>query len=124
MFRVRAASSLLPTVALALAAAASSCVNPLTALPKLFEARRLSTELHVSFTRAADASNRSVMADTDEASIAAKDEAVKARQVVDRDVDDRHACQGAAEGDRLRAWAGAEEKGHHRDRSDPRVPPI
>jgi hypothetical protein len=87
MFRVRDASSLPQAVALALAAVASSCVNPLTALPKLFEARRLSTELHVSFTRAADASNRAVMADTDEASIAAKDEAVKARQVVDRDLE-------------------------------------
>ena len=65
----------------------AGCVNPLTALPKLFEARRLASELHVSFTRAADASNRAVMADTDEASIAAKDEATAARQAVDHDLE-------------------------------------
>ena len=64
----------------------AACVNPLTALPKLFEARRLASELHVSFTRAAEASNRAVMADTDEASIAAKDEATAARQTVDHDL--------------------------------------
>jgi hypothetical protein len=68
-------------------AGTAGCVNPLTALPKLFEARRLASELHVSFTRAADASNRAVMADTDEASIAAKDEATKVRQVVDHDLE-------------------------------------
>ncbi len=67
-------------------AATAGCVNPLTALPKLFEARRLASELHVSFTRAADASNRAVMADTDQASIAAKDEATAARQLVDHDL--------------------------------------
>jgi hypothetical protein len=65
----------------------AGCVNPLTALPKLFEARRLTSELHVSFTRAADASNRAVMADTDVASIAAKDEATTARQIVDHDLE-------------------------------------
>src|SRR6185503_15753695 len=67
-------------------AGTAGCVNPLTALPKLFEARRLASELHVAFTRAAEASNRAVMADTDEASIAAKDEATAARQVVDHDL--------------------------------------
>ena len=67
-------------------AGTAGCVNPLTALPKLFEARRLASELHVSFTRAAEASNRAVMADTDEASIAAKDEATAARQAVDHDL--------------------------------------
>lgn len=73
-------------LAATVAAVAASCVNPFTALPKLFEARRLASELHVAFTAAAEASNRAVMADTDEASIAAKDEATKARQVVDRNL--------------------------------------
>jgi hypothetical protein len=68
-------------------AGTAGCVNPLTALPKLFEARQLASELHVSFTRAADASNRAVMADTDAASIAGKDDATAARQVVDRDLE-------------------------------------
>jgi hypothetical protein len=66
---------------------AAACINPLTALPKLYDARRLASELRVSFTKAADASNRAVMADTDDASVAARDEALKARQVVDRDLD-------------------------------------
>src|SRR5262249_38725270 len=74
-----------PVVA-AICFSAAGCVNPLTALPKLFEARRLAAEIHVSFTRASEASNRAVMADTDEASIAGKDEATKARQMVDGDL--------------------------------------
>ena len=85
MPRLRVLSIVLAGLALT-AAGTAGCVNPLTALPKLFEARRLASELHVSFTGAAEASNRAVMADTDEASIAAKDEATAARQAVDRDL--------------------------------------
>jgi len=85
MSRLRALSIVLAGLALT-AAGTAGCVNPLTALPKLFEARRLASELHVSFTRAAEASNRAVMADTDEASIAAKDEATAARQAADHDL--------------------------------------
>jgi len=85
MSRLRALSIVLAGLALT-GAGTAGCVNPLTALPKLFEARRLASELHVSFTRAAEASNRAVMADTDEASIAAKDEATAARQAVDHDL--------------------------------------
>jgi hypothetical protein len=44
------------------------------------EARRHASALHVSFTKAADASNRAVMADTDEASTAAAEEARRSRQ--------------------------------------------
>ena len=51
------------------------------------EAHRTSSDLRVQFTRAADASNRAVMADTDEASSAAAHEAVQARQAVQRDID-------------------------------------
>src|SRR4029079_2037509 len=85
MSRLRVRSVVLSGLALT-AAGTAGCINPLTALPKLFEARRLASELHVSFTRAADASNRAVMADTDEASIAAKDDATAARQAVDHDL--------------------------------------
>ncbi len=85
MSRLRVLSIVLVGLALT-GVGTAGCVNPLTALPKLFEARRLASELHVSFTRAADASNRAVMADTDEASIAAKDEATAARQAVDHDL--------------------------------------
>jgi hypothetical protein len=85
MPRLRILSIVLFGLALT-AVGAVGCVNPLTPLPKLIEARRLASELHVSFTRAAEASNRAVMADTDDASIAAKDEATAARQAVDHDL--------------------------------------
>jgi hypothetical protein len=52
----------------------------------LLDARRLASQLLVEFTRAAEASNRAVMAETDEASAAAADDARRARQLVDRDV--------------------------------------
>jgi hypothetical protein len=48
------------------------------ALERVSEARQLSADLHVQFTRAADASNRAVMADTDEASVAFAHEAEEA----------------------------------------------
>ena len=57
------------------------------ALTQLVEARRLASALHVEFTRAADASNRAVMADTDEASAAAAEEARGARQAVEGHVE-------------------------------------
>lgn len=50
------------------------------------EARRLGADMHVQFTMAADASNRAVMADTDEASSEAARSAVRAREQVERDV--------------------------------------
>ena len=86
MSRLRVFSIVLSGLVLT-GAGTAGCVNPLTALPKLFEARRLTSELQVWFTRAPDASNRAVMADPASASIAAKDEATKARQVVDHDLD-------------------------------------
>ena len=54
------------------------------------EAHRLSSDLRVQFTRAADASNRAVMADTDEASVAAAREAEQATKAVQRDIDALH----------------------------------
>jgi hypothetical protein len=65
----------------------SACGGNPGALTRLVEARRLASELHVEFTKAADASNRAVMADTDEASAAAADEARRGRQVVETDID-------------------------------------
>jgi hypothetical protein len=55
-------------------------------LTEVIEARRLASDLHVQFTKAADASNRAVMADTDEGSIAAANEARRARQAVEQNV--------------------------------------
>jgi hypothetical protein len=51
------------------------------------EAHRLAAHLHVQFSRAADASNRAVMADTDEASSAAASEAEQATKAVEQDTD-------------------------------------
>ena len=65
----------------------AGCAAPPAALTQLMDARRLAGELHVEFTKAADAANRAVVADTDEASAAAAEEAKRARQAVDRDVD-------------------------------------
>ena len=66
--------------------ASAACRNPQTVLAQLMDARRLASELHVRFTQAAEASNRAVMADTDDAAAAAAEEARRARQVVERDV--------------------------------------
>jgi len=65
---------------------AAGCINaPETALERLIESRRLAAELLVQLTKAADASNRAVMADTDEASVAFAREAEQATQAVAKD---------------------------------------
>ena len=51
------------------------------------DSHRLAADLRIQFNRAADASNRAVMADTDEASIAFAHDAGKALQIVDSDVE-------------------------------------
>jgi hypothetical protein len=56
-------------------------------LTEQVEARRLASSIRVQFTKAADASNRAVMAVTDEASSAAARDAGQATQAVQRDVD-------------------------------------
>ena len=67
-------------------AAAASCARPPAALTQLIEARRLAAELHVQFAQAADAANRAVMSEADDASTAAAEEARRARQIVERDI--------------------------------------
>jgi hypothetical protein len=56
-------------------------------LERLSQARQLSADLIVQFTKAADAANRAVMADTDEASVAFAREAEEAKQAVQTSVD-------------------------------------
>jgi len=73
-------------IVIALAATAAGC-NVNTALEHVAEARGLSADLLVQFTKAADASNRAVMADTDEASVAFAREAGQAAAAVQKDVD-------------------------------------
>jgi len=74
-------------VAASIIAIATGCGRGSTpVLTEQIEARRLMLELRVQFTKAADASNRAVMADTDEASSAAAREAEQATQAAERDV--------------------------------------
>ena len=68
----------------------SECVNPTATLKRLLVARRLTSDLHVAFTKAADAANRAVMAETDDASSKAAEEARRGRQAVARDIDALH----------------------------------
>jgi hypothetical protein len=66
----------------------ASCINPPeAALTQLIESRRLAADLVVQFTKAADASNRAVMADTDDASTAFANEAKQATEAAQKNVD-------------------------------------
>src|SRR5262245_23220331 len=56
-----------------------------TALERVSEARRLSADLLVQFTKAAHATDRAVMADTDETSITFAREADRATEVIHKD---------------------------------------
>jgi hypothetical protein len=67
--------------------AASGCNGSKAVLMQQAEAHGLASHLHVQFSRAADASNRAVMADTDDTSTAAAREAEAATQAVEHDID-------------------------------------
>jgi hypothetical protein len=76
------------SIAALIVAVAAGCIKaPETALERLMEARRLGADLLVQLTKAADASNRAVMADTDEASIKFARETEQATQAVQTDTD-------------------------------------
>jgi hypothetical protein len=67
----------------------SSCRNVAdvnVTLEKVSEARGLAADLLVQFTKAADAANRAVMADTDETSVAYAQESRQAAETVQKDV--------------------------------------
>jgi hypothetical protein len=67
-------------------ALATACRGgPVTVLAELGESNRLAADLRIQFTKAADASNRAVMAETDEASIAFARDADQTAAVVQRD---------------------------------------
>jgi hypothetical protein len=67
--------------------AATGCGDVNAAFERLSEARQLSADLLVQFTKAADAANRAVMADTDAVSVAYAGEADQAKQAVQKDLD-------------------------------------
>jgi hypothetical protein len=72
--------------AFAFALALSCHGGPNAAFTELTEARRLVADLRVQLNKASDSSNRAVMADTDEASVAFAREAERTRGVVQTDV--------------------------------------
>ena len=75
----------IPIILVATAAAFGCDVN--SALEQVSQARHLSADLLVQFTKASDAANRAVMADTDEASVSYAREAEKAKENVQTDID-------------------------------------
>ena len=86
------ASSRVTTLLRVLAATAAivstvRCGDVNTALQHQSEARHLAADLHVQFTKATDASNRAVMANSDEVAQAAARDAEQAKQAVQADID-------------------------------------
>ena len=71
---------------LCVAATMAACNQP-AVLTQLVDARRLAPDIRVQFTKAVDAANRAVLADTDDASSAAAREAEQAMQAVQRDIE-------------------------------------
>jgi hypothetical protein len=79
---------LLTLQAVVLLAVASGCGEDVNVvLERLSEARQITADLLVQFTKAADAANRSVMADTDEASVTFAKEAGQATASIQKDID-------------------------------------
>lgn len=74
-------------VAFLLVTVGAGCGNVNAVLEQLSEARGLSANLLVHFTKAADAANRAVMADTDEASVAFAREAEQEIEAAQKDAD-------------------------------------
>lgn len=75
-------------VAAGVVAASVACIKaPETALQELIESRRLASDLLVQFTKATDASNRAVMAETDDASTDFANEAKRTIDTVREDVE-------------------------------------
>jgi hypothetical protein len=84
----RCTAIVLCAIGLVVAGGATGCVSePQTVLERLGEARRLTAEILLQFTKAADAANRAVMAETDEAAAASVHEADLARTAVQISVD-------------------------------------
>ena len=73
--------------AIAVIVSAVRCGDVNTALQHQSEARHLAADLHVQFTKATDASNRAVMANSDETAQAAARDAEQAKLAVQTDLD-------------------------------------
>ena len=84
MYAQRRLPFLAPSLALMVLALACRG-NPTTVLTRLEESRRVTTDLRVHFSQVADASSRAVMADTEEASVAAVRESKSATGAVEKE---------------------------------------
>ncbi len=81
-------------VALSVSWVAAACGDVNGALHRLAEARQRTADLQVAFAKAADASNRAVMADTDESSVKYGQEADAAKHAVHTDTESLHVLFG------------------------------
>ena len=86
LFRVRVSASWGITLVMLFLGVTIGC-DVDSALGRVSEAQHLSADLLVQFTKAADAANRAVMADTDKASLAFAREAEQAKGKVQTDID-------------------------------------
>jgi hypothetical protein len=76
------------SLVICLSAGATGCGDDVnTVLEKASQARQIAADLLVDFTKAADAANRAVMAETDEASVTFAREAEEATQTVQKEAD-------------------------------------
>jgi hypothetical protein len=83
----REAHPAIALLVLTLVVFASACGDVNAALERLSDARRLSADLHLQFEKAAGATDRAVMADTDAASMNSAREAEEATQATQHDID-------------------------------------
>jgi hypothetical protein len=103
----------------------TACANPQTVLTQLIEARRLASQVHVQFTQSVEAANRAVMAETDDDAAAAADEARRARQVVERDIESlRAALESLRYRDDLRHLEDFESRFKEYRRLDDEILPL
>ena len=74
-------------IAFCVAVALAACTTPPleTSIQRLVDANKLAADLLVQFSKAGDAANRAVMADTDETSVVFAGEAEQATQAVEKD---------------------------------------
>jgi hypothetical protein len=85
-FRCRIVAGMV--IGLVAAGSSAGCTAPTppdAALQRLVDANKLAADLLVQFTKAGDAANRAVMAETDETSVAFAREAEQATQAVEKD---------------------------------------
>jgi hypothetical protein len=78
---------LLAILTVTAAAGLTACGDVNAVLEKVSEARQLDADLAVQFSRASDAANRAVMADTDDTSVAFAKESRAAAEAVQKDVE-------------------------------------